>query len=1151
MTIAHRALYASTSSSTRSSGANEDEREGEARAADGTGARARAALSFVFGIAIGIAIASANARSSSTLGGSLTLGGISISSAISSTISSIVTTIQNRFIPTLQTASYMTATCTTALSFHGWCESNSVIYASGCLTTYAGTKYYQVGAPYPVYGSTVNAGLRNCVLTYYTQTLNTTYANNGISLDATTLTEIVKAMFPDTLQDMQAYVDAFQDADVATESDFGADTNFGSLTAGASAMVNAIAVTKYVIPSTSSCSDSMCVSISPSDLGLKTSYSISVPNVCASFRILGKTYKKCISVPKVTFKIPNTSKQLCVNVPGYCTIASSATKFTQLTSASSITALTNLNMLQGSVTNAIADAQAQATKFTQLTSASSITALTNLNMLQGSVVGVISDAQNALREVAEGLENKLRDIVEMVWGNMVDNADDLRVMIENGFMDALDSASSSRASLGLRREHQAEFFEHVQEGLRRAFRGEALENVEKYKPAARLGSASKGSCLDIGISLLDDIAKNDYLMPWPDKLASDPLAPGSFGVKFPALDILLCAKIEEFKLNPAIATRLFDAFTRMFEAMFVALYDATGLNDLVEKIQALGNGKFFNGRRLLSVDDQQQFVELHLQYKDALAAAEANMLRELMHFHERLYASTPLQPSARASMDASASLGAGAFDAVIDDFVNDLTSALQLMGRTTSMKGSFTLGFKTSTSIYARHAVTQTGEFLADHLDMDNSIEGVKIISTPIPGIMIAIDYKVSLNLPYFFKADAEGEFGVDVEVDFPLNVNINADSPGVSFSTPTVRSKLTKSGQIIIGLQMGVVAQVEHAYVALCAGPVCAGPELWARQDVYVGLDAFAMTLDRSQATCTSDAYSLTALWNNWDYGASTKAMCAASLLGVGGYLQIPKTQLALEMLMKPIPTAKPSGGGAALGKIKVDGELGAGSSPSGRDRGSGDLSLSPSVSLFDFTPLIETAFDMSGNFHMQELFSACTSSRDIAPTGCTPTCVATVKFKGSYGDDYKNRCLTSRGGLSDLPVLAACVKDAKDSAGRQSQWWQLVKNTAGAGSRVRLAETFLCLEAATVDNVPGGPVIKLATCNDASAAQLFEYVAECGTTSAKRPCLRTIPARGSSPACTQSWWSRQGADASTARVHLSSENCGNAERASLVMVS
>jgi len=162
------------------------------------------------------------------------------------------------------------------------------------------------------------------------------------------------------------------------------------------------------------------------------------------------------------------------------------------------------------------------------------------------------------------------------------------------------------------------------------------------------------------------------------------------------------------------------------------------------------------------------------------------------------------------------------------------------------------LGFKTSTSIIARHGVTQTGEFLADHLDMENSVEGVKIMATPVPGLLLAIDYKVSLHLPYFFKADAEGEFGVDVEVDFPLNVDINAHSPRVAFGEPQVKSKLTKSAQIVVGLQMGVVAQVEYAYVALCAGPVCAGPELWARQDVYVGLDAFAMTLDRSQATCS-----------------------------------------------------------------------------------------------------------------------------------------------------------------------------------------------------------------------------------------------------------------------------------------------------------
>jgi hypothetical protein len=727
--------------------------------------------------------------------GSARLGGFNFNmpipdmSSIFDQINNVVSAIET----SLKGSSYNTATCTSQLQFHGWCETNAVIFSSGCLAQYSGEYYYGVGAPYPVPKSKTNDSLRTCVKTYYKNTIVGDYASFGLTLDDATATHLVTAMFPESYDVDTDWLAAFEDANLSTDSDFGQDENFGADDAGATASMNVNALYKSYVASTTSCQDQYCFSFCPSDLGLKSSYSISVPKVCASFRIVGKTYKKCISVPTVKFNLPTSCKQVCVMFPGYCSLitkaqqftavtqvnsiqglldlnvllssvkssiqtavsdaakysdqlASNAQQFTAVTQVNSIQGLLDLNVLPSSVKSSIQTAVSDAAKYLTLASTTSVQGLVNTGLLAGGVIGVINDAQSALSNIANGLEDKLRNVVSLAWGNTMSSADELLALIENGILDALDSTSAA-AALGLGRDNVA-LYGDIQNALHKAFRGEELELDSKAAETERAQLGARGSCFDLVLSALDDYEAPSYLMPWPEKLKDDPFAPGSIDIKFPTLTTSLCANIAKFKIPPQVAVKLFEAFNSMFESLFTELYSQTGLKALVDQIKDLGNGKFYGGRRLLSAEDEKLFVETHLKYKQQFAEAEISVFNQIIKFHELL---TVLSFGERNAP----SLGAGAFDAILEKFTDDLKEALKLMANGADVDGTFTLAFKSKTSMKVEQGITQTGEFLSD-LGLENTIEKTKIFPTSLPGLVILVDLKVSVSLPYFFRAETE-----------------------------------------------------------------------------------------------------------------------------------------------------------------------------------------------------------------------------------------------------------------------------------------------------------------------------------------------------------------------------------------------------------
>lgn len=147
-----------------------------------------------------------------------------------------------------------------------------------------------------------------------------------------------------------------------------------------------------------------------------------------------------------------------------------------------------------------------------------------------------------------------------------------------------------------------------------------------------------------------------------------------------------------------------------------------------------------------------------------------------------------------------------------------------------------------------------------------------------------------------------------------------------------------------------------------------------------------------------------------------------------------------------------------------------------------------------------------MTGNWHMQELFSTCVDSNSFPPRGCAPTCRESIKLKHTrFARAYANRCITSNGGRDNLPRTAPCEADARDANGRQSQWWELIPDAAG-GDRIRLADSFLCLEAKKASFTGDAAVMALGNCDANNTAQLFEHVEACYTWDGRAAgCIRT----------------------------------------------
>ncbi|OUS45416.1 hypothetical protein BE221DRAFT_116186 [Ostreococcus tauri] len=113
--------------------------------------------------------------------------------------------------------------------------------------------------------------------------------------------------------------------------------------------------------------------------------------------------------------------------------------------------------------------------------------------------------------------------------------------------------------------------------------------------------------------------------------------------------------------------------------------------------------------------------------------------------------------------------------------------------------------------------------------------------------------------------------------------------------------------------------------------------------------------------------------MWTDWDYKYETKNECRRSQLGTGAYLQIPKTVLAAQVAVKPLPTIE---------------------TPAG---------MEPVVTLIDFQPIINAAHSTDGNYLVEKLVSACTKPQDTPIDACNRACQFTKSAPHPVPADIK----------------------------------------------------------------------------------------------------------------------------------------------------
>ena len=882
------------------------------------------------------------------------------------------------------------ADCGRELRYHAWCDTNRYVFESGCLPKYPTTDtsscsncnfdsyetaYWSVGAPYPVHTDMVNQELRQCVLEYVAETLKSEYAAESMTLSDESADALALQEFPADQMDVDEYKSEY-DGYYLDEKDFdelaldSSEENADELDSD----VVSETLTKTAIVDKSKGSN-QCFDLCTSDLGLKDKYKIKVPKVCAKLKILGKKFKKCIKVPKIQFKVPKKCASLCVDIPGYDEMMSAVDSLSKLQNVKSVSDLVDATsaLIPKSVVDELSSTIDSAAAFTKLASEETIDGVLQLKVLPNVLQQTLEDAQDALENVANHLQSEVKDLLKHVWGEIASSANELVEIVEDSVKGIVGtSTSSAELSAALRSRHSA-MIDDVHEGVAAAFRGEkVLTRRASASVSARLGGGDDDDdeslgkrCLKVSLSCHDD---EEYPMPWPEKFENISEAPGSLVVDFPDLAFALCAEIQEFKVSSKVGERLVSAFGDMFEAFFTALYEESGLDDIVDDIKKLGNGKFFSGRRrrLLSEDDAKTLMRAHEDIKTRLSRAEGFVLKELVRLSDRVHRH-PFE--VMTPRDVSRLGGKNAFEKVFDDFADDMESALRLMADTTSGKIEFTLRVETETSVTMKMGMTKTGDFLKDHLDLDTSVSGTRVFVI-YAGLSIALDYEFTLEMPYYFKAEAEGTVGIAVTVEFPVVVELSKN-PSVSFSSPTVEAKNTLTASIVTGLQIGAVATLEKAFVALCGGTVCVGPRLHARQDIYVGLDAYA------QLNCDSGPAELAPMWSEtYEYSDATKNKCTGSLAGVGAYLQIPTTsEIEVPIMLLPMPT---SGGGAggtasAMKSSSSAARLGLEAPNCTLDVDFGSIS----EVLYDFTDAVNgLSVFKSDNYHAQDLFAECTSN-------------------------------------------------------------------------------------------------------------------------------------------------------------------------------
>lgn len=208
---------------------------------------------------------------------------------------------------------------------------------------------------------------------------------------------------------------------------------------------------------------------------------------------------------------------------------------------------------------------------------------------------------------------------------------------------------------------------------------------------------------------------------------------------------------------------------------------------------------------------------------------------------------------------------------------------------------SFEAGVKVSNGLF-RH-----GDLL-DMLDPGRKMRGLEAMEEKgIPGVPIVSVYggiDIGFELPYFFRADAAGEYAFKVEVEIKAFFGILDGKAGSKMYEPVITVNNEISGSVAASLQVGASVQLREYTTGICVLFVCTGPRLSVQQDLYVGFDVLAGAVLNKD--CVEGPARLATTFTDWDYHQADKDRCQLKKDGsflFGGYMQIPRLAVSLVM--------------------------------------------------------------------------------------------------------------------------------------------------------------------------------------------------------------------------------------------------------------
>ena len=478
---------------------------------------------------------------------------------------------------------------------------------------------------------------------------------------------------------------------------------------------------------------------------------------------------------------------------------------------------------------------------------------------------------------------------------------------------------------------------------------------------ASLGSEATASlggegCIPLGIPGLtkDYAAATEYEMHWPKKLKNDVRAPDAFEIKLPTFSFDTCIK-PVFEFPSDVGSALVDAFAESFSAIIEGAIEAgmqainninpEALKDMAEdaesKLQHIKNlvqdvKNWVNGRRRLLEDADayeraaaalgrkpdddvpaDEYVKIaHADaintlkevkirqdaYVDQLESEIFNSVSKLQHVFGNsqfgaVDSSGKLLPSLGHEIAAHLGFDMGSSKAKFETALKKLKNVK--LGFTVTRTATFETGVKVSNGLFRHGDLMDVLGVPAKKRFMESLTE-IGVPSVPLISAYAGVN--MGFELPYYFTADAGGEFSFTVEVINEVFIGLENGQAGVTFEEPVINTGSELKGSVSAALQVGASAQLKEFTAGLCVLFVCTGPRVGVQQDFQLGFDLLggASLAHGTGDSCINGPVQLATTFTDWDYSAADKERCHLRSDGsflLGGYMQIPTPKMSVVM--------------------------------------------------------------------------------------------------------------------------------------------------------------------------------------------------------------------------------------------------------------